>query len=63
LLGSYGILSGSDGNNYSSLLMITGISFIGIDILYPIWGLLLGRWILWKQEGRAVAGDAGSAAP
>ena len=45
-LGLYGILLGLDGSDYSPLLMVTGISFLGTGIFYPIWGLLLGRWIL-----------------
>ena len=46
LLGLYGILLGLDGSDYSPLLMVTGISFLGIGILYPLWCLRLGRWIL-----------------
>ena len=49
LLGLVGILSGSDGGEYSPLIMINGISYLGIAILYPIWGILLGRWILSKR--------------
>jgi hypothetical protein len=51
LLGLVGILSGSDGSEYSPLIMITGISYLGIAILYPVWGIQLGRWIL-SQPGR-----------
>jgi len=46
LLGLYGILLGLDGSDYSPLMLFTGISFLGIGIFYPIWCLLLGRWIL-----------------
>ena len=46
LLGLYCIILGLDGSDYSPLLMVTGISFLGIGILYPIWCLRLGRWIL-----------------
>jgi len=46
LLGLYGILLGLDGDDYSPLIMVAGISFLGTGILYPIWCLLLGRWIL-----------------
>ena len=45
-LGLYGILLGLDGSDYSPLLSVAGISFLGTDIFYPIWCLLLGRWIL-----------------
>lgn len=48
-LGLYGILLGLDGSDYSPLLMVAGISFLGTGILYPIWCLLLGRWILSRQ--------------
>jgi len=50
LLGIYGILLGLDGDDYSTPLMVSGISFFGIGILYPIWCLRLGRWILSKQS-------------
>jgi hypothetical protein len=50
LLGLYGILAGLDGGGYSPLMMITGISFLGIGVLYPIWCLQLGGWILSKRE-------------
>ena len=50
LLGLYGILAGLDGGGYSPLIMVTGISFLGIGVLYPIWCLRLGGWILSKQE-------------
>jgi uncharacterized membrane protein YeaQ/YmgE (transglycosylase-associated protein family) len=45
-LGLYGILLGLDGSDYSPLLSVAGISFLGTGIFYPIWCLLLGRWIL-----------------
>lgn len=53
LLGIYGILLGSDGGDFSPLIMVAGISFLGTGILYPIWGLRLGHWILLKQNDRA----------
>jgi hypothetical protein len=57
LLSLYGILLGSDGSDFSALMMVTGISFLGTGILYPIWGLRQGHWILSKQNDRAeVAG-------
>jgi hypothetical protein len=49
LLNVYGILLGWDGDDFSPLLLGTGISYLGIGILYPIWCLGLGRWILSKQ--------------
>ena len=55
LLNFYGILLGWDGNDFSSLLLSTGISYLGIGILYPIWCLRLGGWILSKQADRPLA--------
>jgi hypothetical protein len=55
LLGLYGILLGLDGNIFSSLILVTGISFFGIGILYPIWCLWLGRWILSVQNDSVIA--------
>jgi hypothetical protein len=55
LLGLYGILLGLDGNDYSPLIMVTGISFLGIGVLYPIWSLWLGLWILSKQNKKVMA--------
>ena len=49
LPGLYGILLGLDGSDYSPLIMVTGISFLGTGIFYPVWALRLGRWILSKQ--------------
>jgi hypothetical protein len=51
----YGILLGLDGSDYSPLMMVTGISFFGIAILYPVWCLRLGRWILSAQDNRVTA--------
>jgi hypothetical protein len=53
LPGLYGILRGLDGSDFSPLMMVTGLSFLGTGILYPIWGLRQGRWILSKQNDRA----------
>ena len=50
LLGLYGILLGVDGNEYSPLLLITGLSFFGTGIFYPLWSLWLGRWLLSKKD-------------
>jgi hypothetical protein len=55
LLNVYGILLGWDGNDFSSLLLGTGISYLGIGILYPIWCLRLGRWFFSKQAHRPLA--------
>ena len=52
LLGLYGVLLGLDGSDYSPLMMVTGISFLGTGILYPLWGIWQGHWILWKQIDR-----------
>ena len=52
LLGLYGVLLGLDGSDYSPLMMVTGISFLGTGILYPLWGIRQGHWILWKQNDR-----------
>jgi len=46
LLGLYGIFVGSDGDDFSPLVMVAGISFLGMGLLYPIWCLRLGRWIV-----------------
>ena len=54
LLGLYGILSGSDGGAYSPLVMISGISFLGTGLLYPLWCLQLGRLILSKRDARSL---------
>jgi hypothetical protein len=53
LPGLYGILLGLDGSDYSPLMMVTGLSFLGTGILYPIWGLRQGHWILSKQNDSA----------
>jgi hypothetical protein len=53
LPGLYGILLGLDGSDFSPLMMVTGINFLGTGILYPIWGLRQGGWILSKQNDRA----------
>jgi hypothetical protein len=55
LLGLYGILLGMDGQDYSPLLLTTGISFLGIGFLYPAWCLRLGHWILSGQNKDVVA--------
>ena len=55
LLNFYGILLGWDGNDFSFLLLGTGISYLGIGILYPIWCLWLGRWILSRQDHGTLA--------
>jgi hypothetical protein len=50
LLGLYGILLGLDGDGYSPLVMVAGISILGTGIFYPIWCLRLGRWILGNRD-------------
>jgi hypothetical protein len=55
LLGLYGILMRLDGSDYSPLIMITGISFIGTGILYPIWCLWLGHWMVTNQNNHLMA--------
>jgi hypothetical protein len=55
LLALYGILLGLDGSDYSPLIMVTGLSFLGTGVMYPIWCLRLGRWILSKQAEHAMA--------
>jgi hypothetical protein len=50
LPGLYGILRGLDGNDFSPLMMVTGLGFLGTGILYPIWSLRQGGWILSKQN-------------
>ena len=50
LLGLYGILLGLDGNDFSPLLLVAGISFLGTGIFYPVWALWLGRWILIQRQ-------------
>ena len=57
LLGLYGILLGLDGNDYSPLIMVTGFSFLGTGILYPIWCLRLGHWILANQTDKVKAAE------
>jgi hypothetical protein len=49
LLGLAGILAGSDGNDTSPLVMVSGLSYLGTGILYPVWCLLVGRWILSRS--------------
>ena len=41
LLSLYGILQGLDGRDYPPLLMVSGIGYLGIGILYPVWCLKL----------------------
>ena len=48
MLALVGILLGLDGNEYSPLIMVSGISFVGTGILYPTWSLWLARWILFS---------------
>ena len=53
LLSFYGILRALDRSDFSPLMMVTGISFLGTGILYPIWALRQGHWILSKQSDSA----------
>ena len=55
LLALYGIILGLDGSVYSPLIMVTGLSFFGTGILYPVWCLWLGRWILSKQADNVIS--------
>lgn len=55
LPGLYGIVLGLDGADFSSLLLLTGISFLGTGILYPVWAIWLGRWILAGRTDKIVA--------
>ena len=50
LLGLYGILFRGDGDDFSPLVMVAGTSFLGMGLLYPIWCLRLGRWIVSRQN-------------
>jgi len=50
LLSLPGILLGLDGSQYSTLVMISGISFLGTGILYPFWCLWLARWVFVSRE-------------
>lgn len=50
LLAFYGIWMGWDGNDSSPLIQMSGISFLGTGILYPIWCLRMGSWVLANQE-------------
>ena len=43
LPGLYGILLGLDRSDFSPLMTVTGLSFLGTGILYPIWGLRQGH--------------------
>jgi hypothetical protein len=58
VLGLYGILVGSDGDDFSPLVLGTGISFLGIGLLYPIWCLRLGGWLLSEQDVPKLAAQA-----
>jgi hypothetical protein len=55
LLALYGIVLGLDGSDYSPLIMVTGLSYLGTGIMYPIWCWWLGRWILSKQTDKVMA--------
>jgi hypothetical protein len=55
LFALYGILLGLDGSDYSPFMLVTGLSFLGTGILYPVWCLRLGRWILSRQADKVMA--------
>jgi hypothetical protein len=55
LLGLYGVLLGLDGDDYSPLLLTTGMSFLGTGFLYPAWCLRLAYWILSEQNDASAA--------
>lgn len=54
LLGLIGILAGMDGNDSSPLVLVSGLSYFGTGILYPIWCLLVGRWMLSRAAQTSV---------
>ena len=55
LLALYGIVLGLDGSDYSPLLIVAGLSYLGTGALYPIWCLWLGRWILSRRTDKVFA--------
>jgi hypothetical protein len=55
LIALYGILLGWDGNDFSPLQTVAGLSYLGTGGLYPVWCLRLGRWILSKQADQAIS--------
>ena len=55
LLALYGIVLGLDGSDYSPLIMVAGLSYLGTGAMYPIWCLWLGRWILSKRSDKVLA--------
>jgi hypothetical protein len=57
LLGLAGVLAGWDGNDSSPLVMVSGLSYFGTGILYPIWCLLAGRWMLSRSVQTPVITD------
>lgn len=57
-LGLYGIVFRADGDDFSPLVMVAGISFLGMGILYPIWSLWLGRLLVSQTVRTPVAPQA-----
>jgi hypothetical protein len=57
LLGLAGILAGSDGSDYSPLVLVSGLSYLGTGLLYPVWCLLVGRWMLSRAAQSSVTTD------
>jgi hypothetical protein len=57
-LGLYGIVFRADGDDFSPLVMVAGISFLGMGILYPIWSLWLGRLLVSQAVRTPVAPQA-----
>jgi hypothetical protein len=49
ILGLYGVVKGIDGHTYSNMVIGIGVSYIGFGILFPIWNLWLGSWILFRR--------------
>ena len=64
LLALYGIVMRWDGDMFSLLLLVMGVGYLGIGILYPIWCLRLGRWILaGRAQDTLVSSTTASASP
>lgn len=55
LLSLGGIVLGLDGDGYSPLILLSGISYLGTGILFPVWCLRLGSWLLSAPGKRAAA--------
>jgi hypothetical protein len=51
----YGIVFRGDGDDFSPLVMVAGISFLGMGVLCPIWSLWLGRLLVSQTVRTPVA--------